>query len=161
MYLLLTLHFCSSPCGPGLLGGRYDQGEIRKCLYHIPPPLASPCLYLPAVYIAPLDAGHLDKQDWITKKVVSVLLKSGQRLQVTPCKGRSQGNDHPDQYSPRMWSRWSECPHRGSGRSLLVLRPFFSISFMTYKNWMVVQAVLPNINFMKRATEYYLLTWHK
>ena len=102
MYLLLTLHFCSSPCGPGLLGGRYDQGEIRKCLYHIPPPLASPCLYLPAVYIAPLDAGHLDKQDWITKKVVSVLLKSGQRLQVTPCKGRSQGNDHPDQYSPRM-----------------------------------------------------------
>ena len=47
---------------------RYDQGEIRKCLYHIPPPFASHCLYLPAVFIAPLDAGHLDQQDWIKKK---------------------------------------------------------------------------------------------
>ena len=64
MYLLLTLHFCSSLCGPGVL----DQGEIRKCLYYIPSPFASPCLYLPAVFIAPLDAGHLDQQDWITKK---------------------------------------------------------------------------------------------
>ena len=65
-----------------------------------PTPLASPCLCLPAVFIAAPAAGHLDQQDWLTKKWESILTQP-----ETPCRGRSQGNDHPDQHLPRRWTR--------------------------------------------------------